>query len=98
MKTLVIYDLEGTVIKTIYGGYKVPVGIPFLEVDVPEGKMIKSVNVEGEEHFAVFEKLPSPTINQLIEKISNQEAMTEELEAAIYNLAEMLDQVLRGGE
>lgn len=81
MKTLIIYDLEGHIIQQISGDYRKPVGIPFLEIDVPIGKYVTSVNVETEE--AIFEDLPKSETEILRERI-------EEQELAILELAEML--------
>jgi hypothetical protein len=45
MKTLIIYDTTGKIWSNITGNYEVPVGIPFLEVDIPEGKYPVAVDV-----------------------------------------------------
>lgn len=98
MQTLVIYDQNGVVFYTTTGTFQTPVGIPYLITEVPEGKRVSSVNVEGEEPVAVFEDLPLPTIQQLVSKLNYQVEITEELEAALYDIALMIDQLLPGGD
>lgn len=51
MKTLIMYDNEGYIIQQITGSYRVPIGIPYLEVEesIYTGKIIKGVNVETKE-------------------------------------------------
>lgn len=56
--TLVIYDTTGYVIQSITGSYRVPVGLPYLEVDIPEGKYIASVDVTITPNIVVYADLP----------------------------------------
>lgn len=57
-KTLVIYDTTGRIFNPITGSYVVPVGIPYLEVEVPDGKMVVSVDVSVTPNVPVYTDLP----------------------------------------
>lgn len=71
-KTLIVYDLNGIIIYQATGFYQIPKGVPYLEVSVPNGKYVSSINVEAQE--AIFEDIPL-TENQIMqEKISILEA------------------------
>lgn len=77
MKTLIIYDNEGSIIQQITGSYRVPVGIPYLEIEVPPGKIVVAVNVETKE--PIFEDIPKSEIEILRNKIAEQEQAILEL-------------------
>ena len=87
MKTLIIYDGNGNVIQQIEGHYKIPVSVPYLEVEVPEGKIIVSVNTETKE--PIYEDIPKSDIEILRDEISI-------LEAENATLREGLQAVLSG--
>ena len=67
MQTLIIYDSEGYIISQMSGDVREPVGIPFMWVEVPEGKRIVSINPETNE--PIFEDLPVPEIQQLRDQV-----------------------------
>lgn len=54
MKTLVIYDITGHIIQQNSGNVYKPQGIPFLEIEIPEGKILKSINTTKEPHEPVY--------------------------------------------
>lgn len=81
MKTLIIYDNEGYIIQTITGFYRVPVGIPYLEIEIPEGKYIAGVNVDTKE--PVLEDLPKSENQILKERLEQQELALLELASLI---------------
>lgn len=58
MKTLIIYDATGFIIFQASGDVREPVGIPFLWVEVPEGKYISGVDVTVTPNVAKLEDLP----------------------------------------
>lgn len=86
-KTLIIYDLDGTIMQQVAGFYKTPNGVPYIEVVVPSGKYISGVNVETQE--AIFEDIPRSESDIIQEKISI-------LEGENKALREGLRAVLRG--
>ncbi|WP_227397377.1 hypothetical protein [Jeotgalibacillus aurantiacus] len=70
MNSLIIYDNEGTLIsvKNQTPAPPEPVGVPFLWVDVPNGKYVEHVNVSGEIHTPVFVDYPKSEIDVLKEQ------------------------------
>lgn len=90
MKTLIIYDNEGYIISTRQGqpSPRVPVGVPYLEVEIPEGKRIKitdgiGVDVTKTPHQAILEDIP-PT-------------ETEILKQEVQTMQEAIDFMIMGG-
>ncbi len=72
MKTLIIYDNEGYIISTRQGqpSPRKPVGVPYLEVEIPEGKQIKitdgiGVDVTKTPHEVILEDIPPTEIEEL---------------------------------
>ena len=64
MQTLIIYDTTGQIISQLKGSnLREPEGIPFLRVDVPDGKMAVSVDVSTE--TVVYENLPKSLIDRM---------------------------------
>lgn len=66
MKTLIIHDLEGCIISTRQGqpAPREPIGVPFLWVEIPEGKRIKTtdgigVDVTKTPHEVILEDIPA---------------------------------------
>ena len=77
-KTLIIYDLNGTIISSpVTGFYKVPNGVPYLEIEIPKGKQVVSVNVETQE--PIFGDIPATEIEIMQGKISILEAENADL-------------------
>ena len=84
MSTLIIYDSTGKIYYMASGAVTEPTGIPFLWVDVPDGKYIKSVDVSGETPAAVLENIPLSEVEQ---EIVNLQTMVALMDAAQnYNL------------
>lgn len=77
MKTLIIYDNEGTIIDKKTGFYKVPVGIPYIEIEIPQGKYPISIDIETSE--PIFEDIPKSEIEILESKISILEKENKKL-------------------
>ena len=71
MKTLIVYDATGHIIYQASGDIREPVGIPFLWVDVPEGKRITGVDVTVTPNVAILENLPKSSTQLLQEQIDN---------------------------
>ncbi len=81
MKTLIIYDEIGYILSQQQGqpAPREPIGVPFLNVEIPEGKRIKitdgiGVDVSVTPHEVILEDIP-PTETQLLE---SRLQMTEE--------------------
>ncbi|MDF2842461.1 MAG: hypothetical protein K0R00_887 [Herbinix sp.] len=58
MKTLIIYDTTGKIWSNITGNYEVPVGIPYLEVNIPDGKYPYAVDVSVTPNQVIYEDNP----------------------------------------
>lgn len=76
MKTLIIYDSQGYIISNITGSYRVPTGIPFIEVEIPNGKQIKytdgiGVDVSVTPHEVILEDIPPSEIDQLKQTVAD---------------------------
>lgn len=80
-KTLIIYDNEGYIVLQMSGNYRVPVGIPYLEVEIPENKIITGINIETNE--PILEDRPKTDSDLIKEK-------QEEMELAILELASLI--------
>lgn len=86
MNTLIIYDGTGYVIYQASGNVREPIGVPFMWVEIPEGKHIVSVDVSGETHVPVFEDLPKSEVQLLQEE-------NLEIKLALAELAEIITEV-----
>lgn len=75
---LVVYDQKGTV---YFGGtgYPTPVGIPYLETEIPEGKRFVGVNVDVEPNEPIFEDIPKSDIDILKEEVATLKAQNAAL-------------------
>lgn len=83
---LIIYDATGTIIKQVAGspgGYYIPVGIPYLELDeeVYKGKIIDKIDVSVTPNMPIFMELPKTELELATERISNLENYVLEKEA-----------------
>ena len=70
---LVVYDNTGFIYFS-GTGLPEPEGIPFLNVEVPDGMYLKSINTSVTPHEPVFEKYPKSEIEILKEENSQQQA------------------------
>lgn len=78
MQTLIIYDNTGYVIG-IHGGEpapREPIGIPFLWVDIPEGRQLKinngiGVNVSVTPHQVILEDIPPSKVETLESQVAD---------------------------
>ena len=83
MRTLIIHDNEGYILSIRQGepAPREPIGVPFLWVDIPEGKQIKitdgiGVDVSVTPHQAILEDIPKSEVELLREQLqATQEAV-----------------------
>ena len=87
-KTLIIYDNKGIVISQVTGNYKIPNGLPYIEVEIPNDKYVESVDVETKK--VIYGDIPKTEIETLNDKIS---ILTEENEKLKQELALTQDAV-----
>jgi|GEM_PF-1012482 len=67
MLILIVYDTSGYVLFTQSGetAPREPIGVPFIWMDVPEGKAIKGVDVKVTPHQVILEDIPPSEIDVL---------------------------------
>jgi hypothetical protein len=71
MKTLIIYDDSGKIWVQMSGNYTIPVGLNYIEVEIPEGKYPVSVDVSGEEPSIVYGEYPKSETALLKEQVDS---------------------------
>ncbi|MED1419010.1 hypothetical protein [Bacillus smithii] len=78
MKTLIIYDNEGYILSMRSGepAPREPVGVPFLWVDIPDGKRIKitdgiGVDTSVTPHQAILEDIPPSEVDVLSQQVAD---------------------------
>jgi hypothetical protein len=85
MQTLIIYDATGRIYYQASGDVQEPTGIPFLWVEVPEGKYITGVDVSGDTPSAILEDLPVSSVTLLQEQVTT---LQETLDALVLSSLE----------
>lgn len=79
MLTLIIYDDTGYMLSDMSGGTREPQGIPFLWVEIPDGKRIKRpdngicVDVSVTPNVAILEDIPKTVEEVNTERVSAAE-------------------------
>lgn len=74
MKTLIIYDNDGTIFTQITGGYSVPKGLQNMEIEIPHGKYIERVDTSKQKHQAIFkdyEKSETEVLKAELQEVKN---------------------------
>ena len=73
MNTLVIYDNTGQIFSSpITGSYIVPQGsLKYLEVQIPEGKVLKSIDTSVTPNAPVYEDIPVSEIDNLKQQVTD---------------------------
>lgn len=98
-KTLIIYDSTGYIMQQVTGSYRVPQGVPFIEMEIPTGKRLKitdgiGVDVSVTPHQAIFEDIPPTEIEVLKEDTSAVAEMTATVAEDNASIADTLANVL----
>lgn len=70
MQTLVIYDMAGRIYYQAQGDIQVPTGLPFLWLDIPAGKILKSIDTSKAVHTSVYEDVPKTELDTVKEQLS----------------------------
>lgn len=70
---LVVYDQKG-IVYFAGTGFPTPEGIPYLEIEIPEGKRFVGVNVDVEPNQPIFEDIPKSDIEILKEEVAELKA------------------------
>ncbi len=71
MNTLIIYDNSGFIISQGKGAVREPVGVPFIWVEVPQGKYVESINITGATHVPVLVDLSKTEVQALKEQVND---------------------------
>lgn len=88
MQTLVIYDKSGFMVSQMQGSdLREPVGIPFIILEIPQGKRLVRIDVTKTPHIPVYEDMLNPNAT-LEQQISNLKAQLES--AQLNNLTNVL--------
>ncbi len=81
MQTLIIYDTTGVIIDQRMGtDLREPVGVPFLWVEIPTGKVLDLIDISVTPHVPVFKDIENPnaTLEQLIQQLQEKLSQTHE--------------------
>lgn len=71
---LVVYDNNGT-IYFAGTGKETPVGIPYLEIEIPDGKYLDKIDTSVTPHEPVFKEYPKSELELLRERVTELEAV-----------------------
>lgn len=72
--TLIIYDATGYILQQITGSYRLPQGVPYLEVEIPVGKQVVSglgIDMSVTPHQVILEDIPSSEVDVLKTQVSD---------------------------
>jgi len=66
----------GYILQQITGSYHIPIGVPFLEIEIPEGKQIKltdgiGVDVSVTPNQAILEDIPPTQVESLESQVAD---------------------------
>lgn len=97
--TLIVHDTTGYVLQQITGNYRIPSGVPYMEVDIPQGKQLKitdgiGVDISVTPHKAILEDVPPTEIEVLKEDTSTIAEMTATVAEDNASIADTLATVL----
>lgn len=72
-KTLFIYDAEGIILSQQSGqpSPRLPVGVPYIYEEVPEGQQVTGVDVSVTPHKLILEDIPPSEIEQLKQTVAD---------------------------
>lgn len=68
-RALIIYDDTGFILSNMSGSAREPEGIPFMWVDIPQGKRLVSIDTSKTPHVPVFEDILPTEFEVLSEKV-----------------------------
>jgi hypothetical protein len=84
MKSLIIYDNTGYVYSQMEGCYVQPQGgVQYLEVEIPEGKILREIDVTITPNVPIFIDMPLNETDLLKKRIEEQESAILELASLI---------------
>ncbi|WP_238917268.1 hypothetical protein [Clostridium sp. YIM B02555] len=85
MKTLIIYDNTGTIFSSpITGSYQKPQGqLNYLEIEIPEGKILKGIDTSKIPNVPIFEDIPKTDLEKAQEQLLETQAQLADLQEQI---------------
>lgn len=95
MLTLIIYDTTGFIINQMQGSsLREPIGIPFLNVEIPEGKYIIGVDVTVTPNIPIYTDIPKTEMeilqaDQLLQSERLAQKEIDDLEFQEYVLSQL---------
>ena len=72
MKMTVIYDETGKIFYCATEDIVKPLGLPYIEVDVPSDKLLKCIDVSSAEPTPVFEDIPKSGVETSLEELREE--------------------------
>ncbi|MBK5243407.1 hypothetical protein [Clostridium sp.] len=97
MNTLIIYDSTGYILDIKSGGVREPIGVPFLWVEIPDGKRIKItddvmslIDISVTPNVAILEDIPK-TEMELIQEDN------EIMKSSLSNMSETMMALMMAG-
>lgn len=69
MKSTIVYDANGTIFYNASGNVLKPEGIPFMEIEIPVGKLLDRIDVSAEPPVPVFVDAPRPQVEIEVDRI-----------------------------
>ncbi len=70
-QTLVIYDSSGTIFYQVQGDVQEPSGgVLFMWLEIPEGRILRSIDTTGEIHIPVYEDMPKNELDDVKEQLT----------------------------
>ena len=58
VKTLLIYDTTGYIYFQMSGSYRTPIGITFLEIEIPADKILTGIDISVTPNIPIYEDIP----------------------------------------
>lgn len=92
MNTLIIYDSTGYILSQMSGDVREPEGIPFMWLEIPQGKRLMNIDTEKNPHVPIFEDVAPTGIETLQNQVENlQSELLTQQETNIMLLEAMAD-------
>lgn len=92
MEYLVVYDSTGFILSQMGGSVREPQDIPFIWVEIPQGKKLIKIDTSKNPHVPVFEDIAPSPIDLLKQEVQGlQEQLIEQQTINIMLLEAMAD-------
>lgn len=87
--TRIIYDSTGQIISQMQGSdFSILTGIPYLDLEIPIGKYVASIDITVTPNVAVFAELPKSDFQLLLEKVESLEVENANLKSKVEIISE----------